>query len=134
MQEGQALPELRKSVSQDQINRYAQVSGDSNPIHLDAEAAASSTFGSIVAHGMLVLAFVSEMMAQAFGKSWLESGRLKARFSAPAYPGDEVTTFGSIVKLQPEGKGWRVQCLVGCRRVGGQEVVTGEASVLVAGR
>ncbi|MFH1141580.1 MAG: MaoC family dehydratase [Chloroflexota bacterium] len=134
MQEGQALPELRKLVVQDQINRYARVSGDGNLIHLDPQFAAGSTFGRIVAHGMLVLAFVSEMMTQVFGRGWVESGRLKVRFRAPVYPGEEVVTFGSVIKLLPEGSGWRVQCQVGCRKLDGQEVITGEASVLVDSR
>ena len=83
MKEGQALPELRKSVTQDQINGYARVSGDGNLIHLDPEFAAKSSFGRTVAHGMLVLAFLSEMLTQAFGRSWLDSGRLRVRFRAP---------------------------------------------------
>ena len=134
MQEGQALPELRKSVTQDQINGYARVSGDGNLIHLDPEFAASSSFGRIVAHGMLVLAFMSEMLTQAFGRSWLEGGRMKVRFRAPVYPGEDVSTYGRVSKLLTEEGGLRVQCTVGCRKLSGEDVITGEASVTVAGR
>ncbi len=134
MQEGQDLPELRKLVTQDQINRYARVSGDGNLIHLDPQFAANSTFGRIVAHGMLVLAFPSEMLTQAFGRSWLESGRLKVRFRAPVYPGDEVVTFGRVTGVVAENGGRRIHCSVGCRKAGGQDVITGEASVVVADR
>ncbi len=134
MQEGQDLPELRKLVTQDQVNRYAQVSGDGNLIHLDPEFAANSTFGQIVAHGMLVLAFPSEMLTQAFGRSWLENGRLKVRFRTPVYPGEEVVTFGRVTGVVAEEGGRRIQCSVGCRKAGGQDVITGEASVLVADR
>ena len=125
---GQALPELRKAVTQEQINRYAEASGDFNPIHLDAQFAAASSFGRIVAHGMLVLAFLSEMMTTAFGSAWLESGQLKVRFRAPAYPGDEVTTFGQATKVDQE-RGRRAVCAVGCRNQQGEELITGEASV-----
>ena len=69
--------QLASAVTQEQINRYAEASGDFNPIHLDAQFAAASSFGRIVAHGMLVLAFLSEMMTTAFGSAWLESGKLK---------------------------------------------------------
>lgn len=133
MKEGHALPELRKQVTQDQLNRYARVSGDGNLIHLDPQFAARSAFGRIVAHGMLVLAFPSEMLTQAFGRSWLESGRLKVRFRAPVYPGEEVVTFGRVTRVVAEEGGQRIQCVVGCRKVGGQEVITGEASVLLPG-
>ena len=131
MEEGQALPEVRKTVNQDQVNNYARVSGDGNLIHLDPEFAARSPFGRIVVHGMLVLAFLSEMLTQAFGRSWLESGRLKVRFRAPVYPGDDVIAFGRITRVTVEGGSRHIQCQVGCRKADGQEVITGEASVVV---
>ena len=134
MREGQALPELRKSVTQDQINRYAQVSGDGNLIHLDPEFAAGGPLGRIVAHGMLVLAFLSEMLTHAFGRSWLENGRLKVRFRAPVYPGEDVVTFGRVTGVETEGGSRRIHCMVGCRKVKGQDVIAGEASVVVADR
>ena len=126
---GQALPELSKTVTQEQINRYAEASGDFNPIHLDAQFAAASSFGRIVAHGMLVLAFLSEMMTTAFGSAWLQSGQLKVRFRAPAYPGDAVTTFGQVTKLTDQEGSSRAVCTVGCRNQQGEELITGEASV-----
>jgi len=128
---GHALPELRKTVTQEQINRYAKASGDFNPIHLDAQFAAASAFGRIVAHGMLVLAFLSEMMTTAFGSAWLQSGQLKVRFRAPAYPGDEVTTFGQVTKVVDQEKGRQAVCAVGCRNQQGEELITGEASVSI---
>ena len=51
------LPALRKTISLEQIRRYSQASGDFNPVHLDEDFAASSSFGRIVAHGMMTLAF-----------------------------------------------------------------------------
>ncbi len=131
MEEGQTLIEVRKSVTQDQINRYARVSGDGNLIHLDPEFAARSSFGRIVTHGMLVLAFLSEMLTHSFGRSWLESGRLRVRFRAPVYPGEDVIAFGKITKVTVEGDSRRIQCQVGCRKADGQEVITGEVSVAV---
>lgn len=128
-EEGQNLPEIRKPVTQEQINRYAKASGDFNPIHLDPEFAAASSFGQIVAHGMLVLAFISEMLTTAFGPAWLEGGRLKVRFRAPVYPGEEVTTFGHVTKIVSQGEKLRVECSVGCLNGKGQEVITGNASV-----
>ena len=132
MKEGQTLPELRKSVTQDQINGYARISGDGNLIHLDPKFAARSSFGRIVAHGMLVLAFISEMLTQSFGRSWLEGGRLKVRFRAPVYPGEDVLVYGRVTGVVLEDGGHRVQCTVGCRKLNGQEVITGEASIVVA--
>jgi acyl dehydratase len=47
--------------------------------------------GGTIAHGMLVLSFASEMMTAAFGRAWLEGGKLEVRFRAPARPGDTIT-------------------------------------------
>ncbi len=131
MQESASLPELVRSVTQDQINRYAKVSGDYNPVHLDAEFASHSTFGRIVVHGMLVLAFISEMLTKEFGRDWLDSGRLKVRFRAPVYPGDQVVTFGEVKCITNGEGGNKVNCTVGCRKVDGEDVITGEASLFV---
>ena len=133
MQEGYTLLGISKIVTQDQINRYAEVSGDSNPVHVDAGFAAETTFGRIVAHGMLVLAFVSEMLTRQFGQEWLESGTLKVRLKAPVYRGDSVLTYGVVSRLVPESGLHRVQCDIGCRKADGQEVITGVASLLLSG-
>jgi 3-hydroxybutyryl-CoA dehydratase len=123
------LPRLRKIITQDQINLYAKASGDFNPIHLDLDFATSSSFGRIVAHGMLVLAFLSEMMTTEFGSVWLESGQLKVRFRSPAYPGDEVTTFGNISKILDFEGGQRTVFTIGCHNQKSEDLITGEASV-----
>ena len=46
-------------------------------------------FGGTIAHGMLVLALIGEMMRGAFGEAWFSTGRLKVRFKAPTRPGDD---------------------------------------------
>ena len=127
MRLGDALPSISKVVVQENINMYAEASGDPNPLHLDQEFAADTHFGRIVAHGMLVLAYVSEMMTQVFGLHWLEDGRLKVRFRAPVYPGDRVTTFGEVVGLTEENGHIRLECSVGCRNEDGEEVINGAA-------
>lgn len=134
MREGEALPQLRKLVTQHRIAQYARVSGDANPVHLDASFAAASSFGRLVAHGMLVLAFVSEMLTHTFGERWLASGRLKVRFKAPVYPEETVVTFGQVTRVREENGKALVECSVGCRKESGEEVIAGEASLLLAGQ
>ena len=84
---GAELAPVVKEITQDKINRYALAGGDGNPLHTDPEFAARTMFGGTIAHGMLVLAYLSEMMTAAFGQPWLSGGRLKVRFKAPARPG-----------------------------------------------
>ena len=129
MNVGQQLPKIEKYITQEQIERYAEASGDFNPIHIDEEFAATTPFGGRIAHGMLVLAFLSEMMTQAFQREWLESGRLKVRFKAPVFPGDVVTTFGQIRSIREEEGFSYANCALSCHNQKGGEVISGEAWV-----
>lgn len=126
---GDDLPELSKTVTQEQVQAYAQASGDFNPIHLDAEFASGSQFGRRIAHGMLILAFVSEMMSTAFPDTWAAGGSLEVRFKAPVFPGETVTTFGEIVGVTESEEGPVAACRVGCRKADGAEVLSGQARV-----
>ena len=126
---GGELPVVERTVDIEQIARYAKASGDRNPIHLDAEFASASQFGGIVAHGMLTLAFVSESLSLAFGRDWIESGRLKVRLKAPAYPGDVVRSWGRVVKEDTSGGRRTLECAVGLRNAKGEELIAGVATV-----
>ena len=108
-----------------QLAAYADVSGDHNPLHLDEEFAAASPYGRTIAHGMLVLAFASEMMTKSFGRAWLCGGKLKARFRAPVYPGDTVTTGGTLESASDATATYAVVV----RNQDGVEVLTADAVV-----
>jgi 3-hydroxybutyryl-CoA dehydratase len=125
---GDTIPSLSKVITQDQLRRYADASGDHNPLHLDPEFTAKTQFGGTIAHGMLVLAFVSEMLTAAFGEAWLDSGRLKVRFRGPARPGDTVEATGRVVAVD----GADVKCDIECRSGTGEQLVSGQAEVTVA--
>jgi 3-hydroxybutyryl-CoA dehydratase len=128
---GSALPEFVRTVTQSDIRRYADASGDYNPIHIDEVFAAATPLKGTIAHGMLVLAFVSEMMARAFSSSWDESGRLSVKFRSPVRPGDMLTVSGEVESLQSEGDIVFATCALRCRNQAGEAVVTGEARVRV---
>jgi acyl dehydratase len=88
---------LRGSLSQQDIDAYAELSGDYNPLHVDAEAGRRSPFGSTIAHGPLPLGFVQRAIERRLGSEWPSGLRLDARFVGPTRPGD---TFA--VHLTPE--------------------------------
>ncbi len=126
------LTTVVKTITQEQLNQYAQDSGDRNPLHLDANFAQTTSFGGIIAHGMLTLAFISAMMLKAYSRPWLENGSLKVRFKGAAYVGDEVEAWGEISKSERLEQGQRIICSVGVRNRGnGQEIVSGTATVTV---
>jgi 3-hydroxybutyryl-CoA dehydratase len=129
--DGDLLPTIQRTITTDRIAHYAEASGDHNPLHLDPVFASGSQFGGIVAHGMLTLAFVSEMLTCAFGRQWLETGRLKVRLKAPAYPGDEVHTWGEVIREETQDGVRRLVCAVGLKDGHDKELIAGDAVVQV---
>jgi 3-hydroxybutyryl-CoA dehydratase len=100
-----------RQLSQPMLQAYADASGDHNPIHIDEAFAASTPMGGTIAHGMLVLSFISEMMAGAFGLSWLTDGKLEVRFRAPARPGDTVTARAKALEPKDGALRYSVECV-----------------------
>jgi len=122
---GQELPAISRQITLDKISRYADASGDHNPLHVDPEFAAATRFGGPIAHGMLVLAYVSEALTAAFGEEWLGSGRIKARFRGPARPGDTLTVRGHVVKVD----GSLVTCVIEARNQADEVLISADAQV-----
>ena len=92
---GQTLPALTKQVTIEQIRRYAEASGDRNPIHLDDSFARSAGLPGVIAHGMLTMAFANQMVTDWLGDRSLLK-RLQGRFAGMVLPGDTVTCSGSV--------------------------------------
>jgi len=130
---GTELPPMVKPVRQEEINLYARASGDYNPIHIDEEFAKKTPLNGTIAHGMLILAYISELMTASFGKSWLECGSLDVRFRAPARPGDHISVSGQVSSVAPEGDATLVKCSVSCRNQDDEVNISGEAAVKVVG-
>jgi 3-hydroxybutyryl-CoA dehydratase len=85
------FPSASEHVTQETINRYADISGDYNPIHVDEEAAAASEFGGTIAHGPIALQTFFRSLTE-----WLDSPAPPAgtvvniTFRAPTRPGDTI--------------------------------------------
>ena len=125
-----SLPLLTLEITQERLNSYCAASGDSNPLHWDAEFAETTQFGGVIAHGMLTLSLVARMMTAAFGRDWLESGGLRTRFKGAAYLGDRVESQGRITRDESEDGRRLVTCAVAViNSVTKEELVTGTATV-----
>ncbi len=133
IQEGKALGPVVRHITQEKINLYAEASGDFNPIHVDESFAAKTPFGGTIAHGMLNLAYVSEMMASAFGESWLSGGKLRAKFKESARPGDTLTITGEVFCIEQKSAVSYANCSFECRNQRGETIVMGEAIVRLSG-
>lgn len=84
-------------ITQEQLNAYADASGDRNPIHLDDAVAKHAGLPGVIAHGMLTAAFAAEAACELAPQSagWrLE--RIHYRFKAMTLLGDEVETTASV--------------------------------------
>lgn len=129
MRKGDSLPTIEKVVTQGQIEKYARASGDFNPIHIDHEFAESTQFGGTIAHGMMVAATISEMMAAAFGHDWPESGSMKIRFRSPVKPGQRIKTQGSVRRVAVSNGVSKVSCTVSVVKDDGETAIAGQAEV-----
>lgn len=87
---------VTRFIDQARVLAYADAARDPNPLHTDAEYALSTPFGRPIAHGMLVLALVSEAMAGAFRERWAEGGTLSVRWRSPAMHPVTVTARAAL--------------------------------------
>ena len=126
---GQALPPLTLRVTQEHVHRYAEASGDHNPLHLDAEFATTTEFGRPIAHGMLALSLIGELIVRSFGQPSLRGGALRARFKGPVYVGEEVSVHGQVTRELEETGHRCLECAVALTNSKGEDVVTVVATV-----
>jgi 3-hydroxybutyryl-CoA dehydratase len=123
--------ELVRTVGEHDLEAFAAVSGDTNPVHLDEAYAKGTTFGGRIAHGMLSAAYISAVLGTKLpgpGAIYLSQ---QLRFRRPVRIGDEVTARATVTALD-EKRGHvtlETVCLVN-----GKTVMDGEALVMAPKR
>ena len=123
--------EMTKTVTERDIQMFAEVSGDTNPVHLDEAYAKTTMFKTRIAHGMLGAAFISAV----FGTVMPGPGTIymsqNLRFKAPVKIGDAVTAKCTVTEIDLTKKRVKfdTQCLVG-----GKPVIEGDALLMVPSR
>ena len=123
--------EVAHTVGEHDIEAFAAVSGDTNPVHLDEAYAKGTTFGGRIAHGMLSVAYISAVLGTKLpgpGAIYLSQS---IRFRRPVRIGDEVTARVTVKAL--DDKRGQVTLDTVCL-VAGKAVVDGEAMVMVPKR
>jgi 3-hydroxybutyryl-CoA dehydratase len=127
---GQAV-EISRVVGAADIEAFAEVSGDNNPVHLDEAYARTTQFGERIAHGMLSAAYISAILGTRLpgpGAIYLSQS---LRFRRPVKIGDLVVARATVIALD-EARG-RVTLETVCE-VGGKTVMDGEAVVIAPRR
>ena len=119
-----------KTVSEQDVLTFADVTGDKNPLHLDDAYAAKTRFRGRVAHGMLSAGFISAALGTKLAPNatvvYLSQ---QMRFQRPVKIGDTITANCEVTAIQPERRFVTVK--TDCVNQAGEEVVTGEALVLL---
>ena len=122
--------EFEKTVTSDDVERFALASGDTNPLHRDREYAAKTRFGECVAHGMLSAGFISAMLGTKLAPHCCVIYLSQSlRFLRPVKAGDTVKAVGVVKGVDPQKRIVTLQ--TDCYNQDGDPIVTGEAVVLL---
>jgi 3-hydroxybutyryl-CoA dehydratase len=118
-----------KTITEADIRGFADLTGDRNPLHLDAEFAGRSRFGRPVAHGLLVAGIISAALGTRLPGAGAIYVSQSLRFLKPVYPGDTVTATVEVTAWQ-EDRGV-VTLRTTCANQSGDVIIDGEAVLLV---
>jgi len=120
---------ISKTITDDDIQKFADASGDHNPLHLDDEFAKSTRFGRRIAHGMLSASLISAVIAnQLPGQGSIYLGQT-LKFVAPVFPGDTITARVTVISIRDDKLVMKLETV--CSNQHGEVVIKGEATVLV---
>src|SRR5687768_8137585 len=117
-------------ITDEMIRLFADLTGDTNPVHLDDAYAASTRFGRRIAHGMIPASLISAALANDLpgpGTVYLSQ---TLRFKAPVYPGDAITTTVEVKSVRPDKP--IITLTTTCKNQNDVVVLEGEAVVLVS--
>lgn len=122
---------LRKVVTDADIEMFAQVSTDRNPVHLDEDYAQETMFQGRIAHGMLTAGLISAVIGEQLpghGSIYMSQS---LKFLAPVRPGDMVLAEVEVTDIIVEKRRVKLDCRC---MVDGKKVLEGEATVMAPSR
>ncbi len=118
-------------VTDELIRKFADVSGDHNPIHLDEDVAKKTRFGRRIAHGMLSGAFISAVLGYEFSERKIVYLSQTLKFTAPVFIGDTVTATATVTNIREDKPIVTLETV--CTNQNGDMLVKGEAAVMILG-
>ncbi|MDG1472017.1 MaoC/PaaZ C-terminal domain-containing protein [Pseudosulfitobacter sp. SM2401] len=122
---------LRKVVTDEDIEKFAEISTDHNPVHLDDDYANDTIFEGRIAHGMLTAGLISAVIGEQLpGHGTIYMGQ-SLKFLAPVRPGDLVYAEVKVTDIEFSKRRVKLDCHCS---VDGKKVVIGEATVMAPSR
>jgi len=119
--------QFSKTISQQDVFSFADVSGDHNPLHIDEAYASKTIFKHRIVHGILTAGIISTVLGgeiPGIGTIFVE---LHIKFLKPVFVGDTVTATATVTEIvNPK----RVRLLVACLNGKGEDVAIGNALVI----
>jgi acyl dehydratase len=129
---------VERAITEADIFAFSELTGDHNPLHLDAEFASKSVFGQRIAQGLLGLSVASGLLTQLgfIDGTLLAFRELTWKFSLPIYIGDVIKAGATVTDLRPLPRlgGGAVTFDVEVLNQRGERVQSGQWMVLVASK
>ena len=122
---------IRKIITDRDIEQFAEISTDHNPVHLDDEYARDTIFEGRIAHGMLTAGLISAVIGEQLPGHGTIYMSQNLKFLAPVRPGDLVHAEVRVVDMVIDKRRVKLDCRC---EVNGKNVLVGEAMVLAPSR
>ena len=122
---------VRKIITDQDIEKFAEISTDHNPVHLDDEYARDTIFEGRIAHGMLTAGLVSAVIGEQLPGHGTIYMSQNLKFLAPVRPGDLVHAEVKVIDMVIDKRRVKLDCRC---EVNGKNVLVGEAMVLAPSR
>lgn len=113
------------TLTQRHVDMYAEMTGDRNPLHFDAEFAAKTKFGGLIVQGGLTTGLLNALVAMDMPGPGTVFLSHDFRFTGPVYIGDTITAIAEVLKVHPEKPVTQLQIEI--TRQTGESVLEGEA-------
>lgn len=122
---------LQKVVTDEDIEKFAEVSTDRNPVHLDEEYAQDTIFQGRIAHGMLTAGLISAVIGEQLPGHGTVYMAQSLKFLAPVRPGDLVRAEVTVTGIEFSKRRVTLDCQC---TIDGKKVLVGEATVMAPSR
>lgn len=131
--EGTALPVTEITITQAMIDRYAELSGDFNPLHVDQEMARQSIFGGTIAHGCIPMEPIFHALHRWTGRPDLARGTtMSLRYHRPSQAGDTIRLEALALPADGEADEAGQTIRFACVNQRGEKVIDGQCRVSMA--